>query len=92
MNQGLSYLLQKLGQTLLWFSKRSFSIRSTSSATMSELNNNQFKFRIPELIIKKRNGQKLSREEIDFFVEAVVTGHVQESQVGKLFFFLTHVL
>ena len=56
---------------------------------MVEPNNNNEKFRIPDLIIKKRNGQKLSKDEIDFFVESVVSGHVQESQIGKhVFFFI----
>ena len=55
---------------------------------MVEPNNNNEKFRIPDLIIKKRNGQKLSKDEIDFFVESVVSGHVQESQIGKHGFFL----
>lgn len=50
---------------------------------MSEPNNNQVKYTIPELIIKKRNGQKLSKDEIEFFVQSVVNGHVQESQIGK---------
>lgn len=45
------------------------------------------KSRIPDLIIKKRDGQKLSKDEIDFFVESVVSGHVQESQIGKHVFF-----
>lgn len=55
---------------------------------MVEPNNNNEKFRIPDLIIKKRNGQKLSKDEINFFVESVVSGHVQESQLGKHVFFL----
>ena len=54
---------------------------------MVEPNNDNEKFRIPDLIIKKRNGQKLSKDEIDFFVESVVSGHVQESQIGKHVFF-----
>lgn len=54
---------------------------------MVEPNNNNEKFRIPDLIIKKRNGQKLSKDEINFFVESVVSGHVQESQLGKHVFF-----
>ena len=55
---------------------------------MVEPNNNNEKFRIPDLIIKKRNGQKLSKDETDFFVKSVVSGHVQESQIGKHHFFL----
>jgi thymidine phosphorylase len=49
--------------------------------------NNDNEFRIPDLIIKKRDGQKLSKDEIDFFVESVVSGHLQESQIGKHVFF-----
>jgi len=55
---------------------------------MVEPNNNNEKFRIPDLIIKKRNGQQLSEDEIDFFVKSVVSGHVQESQLGKHVFFI----
>ncbi|CAC5412210.1 deoA [Mytilus coruscus] len=51
---------------------------------MSEPNNNHVKYTIPELIIKKRNGQKLSKEEIECFVQSVVNGHVQESQIGAM--------
>ena len=51
---------------------------------MVEPNNDNETFRIPDLIIKKRDGQKLSKDEIDFFVESVVSGHVQESQIGAM--------
>jgi len=41
-------------------------------------------FSIPELIIKKRDGQELTRDEIEFFVNGVVSGTVQQAQIGKL--------
>lgn len=39
--------------------------------------------RIPDLIIKKRNGGVLTPEEINHFVTEVVNGGVQECQLGK---------
>ena len=48
--------------------------------------------RIAELILKKRGGESLTKEEIDFFVKAVVDQTIEDSQLGKfidffLFFF-----
>lgn len=45
-------------------------------------------FRIPNLIIKKRDGQALSKDEIDFFISSVVSNTnnnmIQESQIGAM--------
>ena len=44
-------------------------------------------FRIPDLIIKKRNGLELSAEEIDFFIKSVCdhnNNQIQESQIGAM--------
>ncbi|MBN9009935.1 MAG: thymidine phosphorylase, partial [Rhizobiales bacterium] len=37
-----------------------------------------------EIIRKKREGDRLSREEIAFMVEGLTEGHVSEAQVGAL--------
>lgn len=45
------------------------------------------KFRIPDLIKKKRNGDELSREEIDFFIRSLCDSNnnlIQESQIGAM--------
>ena len=39
--------------------------------------------RIADLIIKKRDGHELTDEEIRFFIDELVKGHVEGSQVGK---------
>lgn len=45
-------------------------------------------FRIPDLIIKKRNGKELTKEEIDFFVRCLIAdannNAIQESQIGAM--------
>ncbi|XP_061176774.1 thymidine phosphorylase-like [Saccostrea echinata] len=41
-------------------------------------------FRIPDLLIKKRDGNALSPEEIKYFVREVVNGGVQECQLGAM--------
>ena len=38
---------------------------------------------IPELIVKKRDGERLSEQEIQHFVQAVVQKTIQDSQLGK---------
>ena len=43
---------------------------------------------IPELIVKKRDGERLSEEEIQCFVQAVVEKTIQDSQLGKSKLFL----
>lgn len=40
--------------------------------------------RIPDLIIRKRNGEALSREEIEFFIRSYVDGSIPEYQVSAL--------
>ena len=44
---------------------------------------NKTDFNVPDLIIKKRNGESLSSAEMDYFVKEVVNGGVQECQLGK---------
>lgn len=44
---------------------------------------NKADFNVPDLIIKKRNGESLSSAEMDYFVKEVVNGGVQECQLGK---------
>jgi thymidine phosphorylase len=39
---------------------------------------------IPELLKKKRDGDELTPEEINFFIQNVVTGNVQDCQTGKI--------
>jgi thymidine phosphorylase len=39
---------------------------------------------IPELLKKKRNGDELTSEEINFFIQNVVSGKVQDCQTGKI--------
>lgn len=41
------------------------------------------KMRIADLIIKKRDGHELTDDEIRFFVDELVKGRVEGSQVGK---------
>jgi thymidine phosphorylase len=39
---------------------------------------------IPELLKKKRNHDELTSEEINFFIQNVVSGNIQDSQTGKI--------
>jgi thymidine phosphorylase len=44
-------------------------------------------FRIPDLIIKKRNGEELRKDEIDFFIRTICDRNnnlIQESQIGAM--------
>lgn len=45
-------------------------------------------FRIPDLIIKKRNGGELTKDEIDYFIRSVCSNPnnnlIQESQIGAM--------
>lgn len=38
----------------------------------------------PDLILKKRNGNPLSRQEIEFFISGYVNGHIPDYQVSSL--------
>jgi hypothetical protein len=42
-------------------------------------------FCMPSLIMKKRDGGKLSRHEIEYFIRHVVKGNVQDGQLGIYF-------
>ena len=42
------------------------------------------KHRVPDLITTKRNGGHLSQDEIQHFIEGIVSGDVQDVQAGKL--------
>ncbi len=44
-------------------------------------------FRIPDIILKKRNGHELTKDEINFFINAICElnnnqSSIQESQIG----------
>lgn len=47
-------------------------------------------YRIPDLIVKKRDGKELTKEEIDYFIRSVVGTNnsnnnlIQESQIGAM--------
>ena len=50
-------------------------------------------YRIPDLILKKRDGDELTEDEINYFIKAVVGGDenndsasIQPSQIGNYFF------
>ena len=50
-------------------------------------------FCMPSLIMKKRDGEKLSKHEIEYFIRQVVKGNVQDGQLGNfckfvIFFFI----
>ncbi|XP_022292984.2 thymidine phosphorylase-like [Crassostrea virginica] len=45
---------------------------------------NKADFNVPDLIIKKRNGESLSSAEMDYFVKEVVNDGVQECQLGAM--------
>lgn len=57
-------------------------------------NNNKAVYRIPDLILKKRNGEELSEDEIKYFIKAVSNtdennNSIQPSQIGvNLIFFI----
>ncbi len=40
--------------------------------------------RIPDIIIKKRDGKELTKDEIDYFINGVVDGHVTDAQTGMI--------
>lgn len=45
-------------------------------------------YRIPDLILKKRNGHELNKDEIDFFIKSICDSNnnaIQESQIGIKF-------
>jgi len=48
---------------------------------------NGSKFRIPDLITKKKDGHALTHEEIDYFIKSICDHNnnnlIQESQIGK---------
>lgn len=39
--------------------------------------------RVTEVIGKKRDGERLDPEEIEFFVQGVVSGAIQSAQTGR---------
>ena len=39
-------------------------------------------FRMPDIIMKKRDGHVLTEEEIEFFVDGVVNKTIQQAQLG----------
>jgi thymidine phosphorylase len=41
--------------------------------------------RIVDLILKKRDGKELSDEEIHYFIDSLVDGGIEGSQLGKPF-------
>ena len=43
-------------------------------------------FRMPDIIMKKRDGHVLLKDEIEFFVDGVVNKTIQQAQLGMLFF------
>jgi hypothetical protein len=54
---------------------------NSSSSNNSSSNNNDL--HVPDMIIKKRNGGELDRDEIERFVNGVVRREVQDAQLGK---------
>lgn len=50
---------------------------------VSSVSMNEETVHMPSLIAKKRDGRELSDAEIEFFVEGVVSGQIQESQLGE---------
>lgn len=48
---------------------------------------------IPDILARKRDGQELTQEEIQAFVNAVVNDGAQKEQIGEQLFFLslTHI-
>ena len=54
-------------------------------------------FRMPDIIIKKRDGHALSEEEIEYFVDGVTNKTIQQAQLGMLhtnllLIFITYIL
>jgi hypothetical protein len=54
-------------------------------------------FRIPDIILKKRNGHELTKDEINFFINAICELNnnqslIQESQIGLNSFFSTNFI
>ena len=43
-------------------------------------------YHISDIIIKKRDGQTLTQDEIEFFVEGIVDNSIQKAQLGKCTF------
>lgn len=39
---------------------------------------------VRQLLRKKRDGEELTKKEIEFFIQEMVNGNVAESQIGKL--------
>ena len=39
--------------------------------------------RVPDIISRKRDGQELGKEEIDYFIQGVVDGSVTDAQTGR---------
>ena len=52
--------------------------------------------RIPDIIMRKRDGHELTKEEIQFFIQAICdhnnNGMIQESQIGSLFLPIIYLL
>ena len=46
-----------------------------------DMNCNKSKFRMPDIIAKKRDGEELSTQEIEWFVEKMPS--VDDSQIGR---------
>lgn len=44
---------------------------------------------IPDILARKRDGQELTQEEIQAFVNAVVSDGAQKEQIGEQLFFLS---
>ncbi len=38
---------------------------------------------VADLIMKKRDGKELGKEEIDYFIHGLVTGQVSDAQTGQ---------
>jgi len=44
-----------------------------------------FRLRIADIISRKRDGESLSIEEVEFFVEGITSGTIQEAQLGEIY-------
>ena len=62
------------------------------SGDVKMIANGLVSFSVPELIIKKRDGKKLSSEEIEWFITRMVAGKVEEGQLGNGSIFLPFTL
>lgn len=49
-------------------------------------------FCMPSLIKKKRDGGKLTKHEIEYFIKQVVKGHIQDGQLGRFEFLFLSLL